>query len=282
MSLKGHPITLSEINRANVDGNTDHLSPMLDGDTSILLIRDVFPIQQMERASKRLRAPAMKSTWTSPNKGMVGGEIKTVGAAATPTFTSFGGPSLSEYQKSVQDNDHHTSAIFEDCSPTSVVSQLFSDLFHGRPAAPATFDSGDSWLPYNYRSLDTGHQIYPHHDNHYRLKIYEHLADAYDRNVILSWFTLLQPATSGGCLIVYGLLGSDPNPPMLPTRFLDTDVLENEYIRCTVPMKAGDVVVFNSGAHVHRVSEVTSAQSRLTMGGFATVDQARRTLIFWS
>ena len=282
MSLKGHPISLSEINRDSLNGKIDHLSPMLDGETSILLIRDVFSSQHMERVSQRLNAPEMISSWTSPNRGMVGGEIRTVGAAATPTFTSFGGPSLSAYQKSVREHLQHTHTIFGECSPTAVVSQLFSDLFGGRPASPATFETGQSWLPFNYRSLDTGHQIYPHHDNHYRLPIYEHLPDVYDRDVILSWFTLLQPAKTGGSLIVYGLLGSDPNPPMLPTRFLDTDVLENEYTRSPVPMRAGDVVVFNSGAHVHRVTEVRSAQSRLTMGGFATVDTHRSKLVFWS
>ena len=43
-------------NRESLDGKTDHLSSMLDGDTSILLIRDVFPAQDMERASQRLTA----------------------------------------------------------------------------------------------------------------------------------------------------------------------------------------------------------------------------------
>ena len=170
---------------------------------------------------------------------------------------------MSAYQKSVETNEQHTQTIFGAQSPTEVMSALFSDLFQGRPAAPATFDSGHSWLPYNYRSLDEGHQIYPHHDNHYRLKIYEHMSDTYDRKVILSWFTLLQPAAVGGSLIVYGLLGSDPNPPMLPTRFLDTDVLEKEYTRSLVPMQAGDVVVLTRGARASR--EGCSPLIRLTM-----------------
>ena len=105
------------------------------------------------------------------------------------------------------------------------------------------------------RPRDPGVQIYSHHDNHYGLGIYEHLDSRYDCGALLSWFVTLQPAESGGQLIVYGLWGSDPNPPMLPTRFLDTEVLERDYVRYTFDLHAGDMIIFNSGRHVHRVSQ---------------------------
>ena len=282
MSLKGHPIRVVERHRTEVDGRDDLLSDLFSAETSIVLIRDVFPKAVMASAVQNLAAPALHKQWVSPNQGMVGGEIRTVGAAATPTFTSFSGPSVTDYRASQRTHAAFTQSVFDQTSPTTVVSELFSDLYAGRPAHPATFASGEPWLPYNYRALDQGQQIYPHHDNHYRLSIYEGFDAHLDRTVILSWFTLLQPAERGGDLIVYGLWGSDPDPPMLPTRFLDTRVLERDYRRFTVPMQSGDVVIFNSGCHVHRVSEVETQQSRMTMGGFATVDVARSHLAFWS
>ena len=282
MSLKGHPINVVEFSRDEPDGSRDHLSAMLDGDISVLLVRNVFQTELMAAVSKRLQSSEMEQEWMSPNRGMAGGEIRTIGEAATPTFTRFGGPTLSEYQQSVHEFERYTQSLFCDDQPTSTMSRLFSDLFGGRHADSARFTVGGSWLPYNFRSLDAGHQIYAHHDNHYRLPIYNHLPARFDRTIILSWFALLQAPEVGGELIVYGLFGSDPNPPMLPTRFLDTEVLENEYKRCAVPMQAGDVVIFNSGDHVHRVSAVDAGRSRLTMGGFATVDDDRTQLIYWS
>ena len=96
----------------------------------------------------------------------------------------------------------------------------------------------------------------------------------------MSWFVTLQPAEHDGELIIYGLWGSDPNPPMLPTRFVDTAALERDYHRCAVPLQAGDLVIFDSGRHVHRVTPVGGQQPRLTFGGFLTVDSDRTQLAF--
>ena len=282
MLLKGHSIKIVELDSEQLDGCIDHFSDLLDAKTSIIIVRNVFQKSSLTRVSARLLAPSMDACWTSPNKGMKGGEIRTIGAAATPTFTSFGGPALSDYQKSGRTQQTLIDELFDSVAPTSTVSALFSKLFAGRPASVANDGFDECWLPFNFRALDLGQQIYPHHDNHYRLSIYDAFDEGLDRSQILSWFTLLQPAERGGELIVYGLWGSDPNPPMLPSRFLDTDVLEREYRRVVVPMEVGDLVLFNSGCHVHRVSEVQSHQSRLTMGGFATADQAKTRIAFWS
>ena len=282
MSHKGHDITFIEIDREDVDGTRDTLSSVIDADVSIIRIRNVFAETDVARAADRLQASDIQPNWTSPNHGMKGGEIRTIGAAATPSFTSFSGPTRSEYQESVPGHEAVTKKVFDPCSPTTVLTDLFSDLFAGKPAETPVFNSGIPWLPFNYRALDEGHQIYPHHDNHYRLPIYDAFPSQLDQSVILSWFVLLQGAERGGELVVYGLWGSDPDPPILPTRFLDTDVLESDYKRCVVPMNVGDVVLFNSGRHVHRVSTVQPARSRLTMGGFATVNQDRTKAAFWS
>ena len=93
---------------------------------------------------------------------------------------------------------------------------------------------------------------------------------------------MLRPAGQGGTLKLYGLWGSDPNPPLLPTRFLDTSVLEREFKSESVTLDAGDLVVFNSGKYVHRVTPVEGTLARVTMGGFATVDRQRTHLVYWS
>ena len=80
---------------------------------------------------------------------------------------------------------------------------------------------------------------------------------------------------------MYGLWGSDPNPPMLPTRFLDTAALERDYDRHVFNLRTGDMVIFDAGHHVHRVSPVEGDRARLTFGGFLTPDIDRTHIGFW-
>ena len=234
---------------------------------------------EVSAAVRQLDSPSVQSLWGSPNKGMPGGEIRTIGDAATPTFTAFGGPPAERYAESANRHQEYSDAIFGSSDPLAHLQEVFSALFAGRPAQAPSFDetSGSHTI-----APSIGVQIYSHHDNHYGLGIYEHLDSRYDRGALLSWFVTLQPAESGGQLIVYGLWGSDPNPPMLPTRFLDTEVLERDYVRYTFDLHAGDMIIFNSGRHVHRVSPVEGDDSRMTLGGFITVDCERTHLIHWS
>ena len=232
-----------------------------------------------------LESPQCDSWWLSPNRGMPGGELRTIGHAATPTFTAFGGPNIEDYRSSIQQHNHRSATLFDTSNtnfdPTQHLISLFEKL-GSATASPPQFDQEHTWLPFNYRALDSQVQIYSHHDQHYRLPIYAHLDEKYDRSAILSWFITLQPAQKGGELTLYGLWGSDPNPPLLATRFLDTDVLEKDYLKYIPHLEAGDLVIFNSSCHVHRVSPVQGVRSRYTLGGFLTLSQDRTQIGFWS
>jgi hypothetical protein len=69
---------------------------------------------------------------------------------------------------------------------------------------------------------------------------------------------------------------------MLPTRFVDTEALERDYLKQEVPLSAGDLVVFDSGRFVHRVTAVEGARPRLTLGGFLTERLDGRGVGYWS
>ena len=81
---------------------------------------------------------------------------------------------------------------------------------------------------------------------------------------------------------MYGLSGDEPHVPMLPTRFVDTAALEERYHKVSVHSEQGDLFIFNSRAHIHRVSPVLGERSRITIGGFMTVDQGHEESIYWS
>lgn len=280
---EGHPIHFDIVGIDAIEDLADAIESMAELRRCGVIVRGAFPADLRARAVAQLDSPTLDKFWSSPNAGLSGGEIRVIGDAATPTFTSLRGPSAVRYARNAQRHPQQVAAVFGEAGrPTEVVAQLLSHLFGGRPAAPATLAGGQAWVPYSFRALDPGEQIFAHHDNHYGLEVYRALDTDLDRTLLLSWFVTLASPEAGGALVVYGLWGSDPNPPLLATRFLDIVALEQRFNRYSCDLRAGDLVVFNAGRFVHRVTPVEGVRPRLTLGGFLTVDRARTRLAFWS
>ena len=141
----------------------------------------------------RLSSGELSDRWTAPNAGMTGGEIRTIGDAATPTFTALRGPSVERYGANAEAHAQRAAAIFGQGDPgREVAASLLSRLFGGRPAAPPKFAAEVDWNPYNVRALDPGEQIYSHHDNHFGLEVYTRMDPDLDRSTLLSFFVTLQ------------------------------------------------------------------------------------------
>ena len=251
-------------------------------ETSAVVIRGLLDESAQQRAVLNINEIPL-SRWDSPNQGMPGGEVLTIGSAATPTFRSFQGPSLADYVDSVREDLPLLTQVFEACDLSGTLAACFSRVMKVSQAEPAPLKNGGHSLPYNLRSLQTGQQIYAHHDQHYRLPIFEHFAETVNRNHLYSWFVQLSCADAGGELIIYNIAGDDPNLPYLPTRFVDSAALDESCERCVVPLQPGDLVVFNSGRYVHRVTAVEDSTPRLTVGGFLTTSTAAQPDLFhWS
>lgn len=280
---EGHPLSIREVDIDALDARSDVVGRIYGAEQTGVVVRRALPEALVEAGVAQLGGDALAREWSSPNAGMSGGEIRVIGDAATPTFTAMRGPSVERYGASAARHAAQTRAVFgEGARPTDHIERVLGSLFAGRPARPPVFDDDTTWAPYGFRALDPGEQIYAHHDNHYGLGVYERMDPALDRTTLLSWFLTLQAPERGGQLIVYSLWGSDPDPPMLPTRFLDTEALERRFDKHVFDLHPGDLVVFDAGRHVHRVSPVEGARPRLTMGGFMTPDIARTRLAYWS
>lgn len=289
--LKGDSLSLIECTLAEINQYHNCLSRIEDQKQCVMVVRSAFSSSLMEEASRRLSSTPLSTQLKSPNQGMPGGELLTLGAAATPTMTALNGPSFELYLESAVQARHWEKSIFGELNAEEEVqtrlAALLSALNQQRPSYPASFDAENTsvqtyWLPFNYRILPPGVQIYSHHDMHYRLPIYDRLAQGYRKDLLLSWFVTAQSPQSGGELIIYGLRSDDPLPPMLPTRFMDTEALERDYHKLKINLQAGDLVLFNSGLYVHRVSPVQGEKARITFGGFATLAQDDSHLIYWS
>jgi hypothetical protein len=298
---EGHPIEFVALEADQLDTTAAQgsIEAIIAHRLSGVIVRGAFPADLREAAVARLSAPELAERWASPNKGMHGGEIRVIGDAATPTFTALRGPSPERYAANAQHHAENAASVFgTEQAARDAISGVLSALFGGRPAAPPALGAastesqaedqskekgeGLTWAPFNVRALDPGQQIYTHHDDHYGLAVYGDLDPELDREVLLSWFVTLEAPEGGGQLVIYGLWGSDPNPPVLPSRFLDTAAIEQRFNRHRCDLRSGDLIVFNAGKHVHRVTPVEGTRPRLTMGGFLTVDRARTRLAFWS
>lgn len=276
---EGHPIELLDIEVDAIDDHADLIESIYATARCGVVVRGALPPEYCAPAVQRLTGDGLP--WEAPNKGMRGGEIRTIGAAATPTFTYLRGPAPDFYRASAAQHAAHVAQIHPQ-DPTPIIQDRLSRLFGGRPATPPRLDDELTWLPFNHRALDPGEQIYTHHDNHYGLQVYQQMPADLDRSGLLSWFITLQAPEGGGDLVVYGLWGSDPNPPVLPTRFLDTAAIEARFGKAVLDLRAGDLIVFDAGRFVHRVTPVEGAVSRLTLGGFLTLAEDRSRLAFWS
>ena len=281
---KGSPITLVECELHELEQYSQALSAMKNEKCTAIIVRNAFSKVLMQKACAQLASDKIQAQLKSPNQGMPGGELLTLGAAATPTMTALNGPSSEVYIESAQHAQEWEKTIFGEVNVSSKVAEIISQLNQKKPAQAAPFQTDDlgDWLPFNYRILPPNTQIYAHHDMHYRLPIYDLLADGYNQQQLLSWFITGQESLQGGELILYGLRSDDPNPPILPSRFVDIAALEKDYYKQSLHLKVGDFVIFNSGLHVHRVSSVQQEQSRITFGGFATFALDQSHMIYWS
>ena len=130
-------------------------------------------LRRLSRAYQRQNT----SLWTFPNRGMTGGEIRTIGAAATPTFTAFRGPDAETYEASALQHKENVSQIFGANDPAPHIENIFAAMLPHGEVGPPAFSQKARWLPFNLRALDPGQQIYSHHGNHYGLSIYDALPE---------------------------------------------------------------------------------------------------------
>ena len=110
----------------------DDQSPIeriFEGRLSALVVRGVLSIDELRDPVEVLTGGQLE--WGSPNQGMRGGEIRTIGEAATPCFTSFTGPSAQRYLESAARLTTQQDSIFEGFDLIDHLSEIFSELFDG-------------------------------------------------------------------------------------------------------------------------------------------------------
>ena len=152
-SLRGHEIRLVSIERDELNRSPHQLDALIEASLSGIVIKKALAPQRTAAALEQLRL--LDPIWSSPNEGMEGGEIKTLGEAGTPTFTSFTGPTSDRYRASQIDQHRLIQEVFPDADPTRDIESIFSLLNRSQPARVPMFDELKPWLPFNFRSAPT-------------------------------------------------------------------------------------------------------------------------------
>lgn len=175
----------------------------------------------------------------------------------------------------------------------SRMTEVLGAMSGGRPVEIPTAPDGSPYTPTTIRVLEVGQWMGWHFGNQFvhRTDGYRHLSTLMDLETHLGYFAVLSAAESGGELILYDLPWSD-------TEWPDTDnsgryhtgtvggkpiseVME-DYDKMSFRPGPGDLVLFDDGRILHRVSTVEGSRRRITIGGFAALSKDRQKVYYWS
>lgn len=257
------------------------------GDTlDVIIVRGAFDASVLSEAGERLDSDTRELGWSRPNVKMPVEDLQLLGTdtPATPTYQAPRGASLDAYLTSAATHASAVGAIFEPgFDATREIRAVLSHFSGARPVEVAQASDGRPYAPFTIRRLVDGKQIGIHHDFHYRLDLYQELAQQVDTRTLVSYVATLRAPQSGGELVVYGATSDAPDVPKLPNGFsYDLAAIEERYNFARFVMNVGDLFLLASGRCLHRVGRVSGPQARITMGGFLALDKERRRVLFWS
>ena len=173
------------------------------------------------------------------------------------------------------------------------MTEILGSISGGRPVELPLAPDGAYYTPTTIRVLNEGQFMGWHFENQFLhcTTGYRHLAPLVDPETHLSYFVTLSAADAGGELILYDLQWSE-------TQWPDTDksgrdrtgtvgdkpiasVME-DYDQMSLNPGPGDLVLFDGGRILHRVSTVKGNRRRITIGGFVACSCDLKKVYYWS
>jgi len=127
------------------------------------------------------------------------------------------------------------------------------------------------------RRIRPGGRLPPHWENeHVTRPSYSHLRTLFDGNMISVLCPVVTP-DAGGDVVIYDAPWSSESPPRKPS----PEQLA-QLGRLLLPVRVGDLAVFDSGRFCHTVTTVEGSRERWTLGGFTGLSPDRRVAYYWS
>ena len=142
---------------------------------------------------------------------------------------------------------------------------------------------GDDYAPFTVRSYPEGGLIPPHCElEQLRRDAYADLLPQICPDTLLSFLVMASAPEAGGDLVVYDLDQADPR---VPEFYADRSVLHSVregFVHKHIPLRNGDLLVFDGGRHFHQILPVVGPRRRWTVGGFMAPTRDRTAWLRWS
>ncbi len=268
-------LQLLDIDVSEVAGHPDVIDRILRRELFGVVVRGVFPAEQLARVVERFREmPDMPVFKSHTFNGRTYGRVLRMAEAQ-----------LDEYFAAARQIESALEAAFSGgAGYESRLREIVSELSGGRSiSVPGSGDK--TYAPASVRVLSTGGVVQLHCGNEtYAFPALAELAKLIDVTGEISTLMPLALPEGGGVLEIYDVCFGDPLIEELDKRLGRERAHEElaDRLGLRLGIGVGDLALFEEGQHYHRVSEVQGERSRWTMGGFLAPSTDGRALHYWS
>jgi hypothetical protein len=270
--LSPGPFRLRSIDHPDLESQPDVLAAIGAGHYGGLLVRGVFGRDELRDAVARLEAAPAYRNRLSPDSAIefVGLPLQWCDAGLHAYLAEVG--RLNEACTHVLPPGMHllerTYRVLEQAARRPV------RVFHG---------GGGSYMPATLRRYPPGEEVGPHFElGQLESASYAELRDHIEATTIYSFYVVLAAPERGGELAIYDLRWDDADASRVRSSERPPGPLLGRYEPHLVAAAEGDVLLFDSGRHAHRVLPVGGTRPRWTAGGLLAPAQSRHEVLAWA
>jgi hypothetical protein len=276
--IAGPPMRLLEIDASEVGRHPDVLSRIFDAQLTGMVIRQAFPADALVEVVDRLERgdlPLQRQPSTH-FKGQTYGRVLIVGDRNLEDYFQ----EAARFRAACADLFRRAPDFQER------VEALLTAVAGGRSVRVPAGPDGAAYAPATIRGLVDGGTIDLHCENEtVEFPSMWHLSRVIHARNQLSYYVVLALPESGGELVVHNARFAEGAGEQLSRMERTGSAALDAIAPCgqVIPRTdVGDLLVFDSGRHFHRVTAVQGPRTRWTMGGFLARSRDDRTVYYWS
>ena len=253
-----------------LSGEHDVLERLRRGRLTGVVVRGVYPPREAARAAERIATDAagIEKIPLSP-----GAAPYSLGALMV---TSPGG--LEAYLDEAPRVAQLCERAFEGMAPVEPrLREVLSKLHAGRRVESPSHHDGRAYPLLSVRHVPAGTSLAAHCEKEQlHQRAYEELGPRLDGSTLLSFYLALNDSGHDDALQLFDLRVTGPMPHLTVQQKNKLRAALTKRRAHGIPVRAGDVVVFDGGRHYHRVAP--SPNDRWTIGGFLSFSSSGEAL----
>jgi hypothetical protein len=269
-----YELKMLEIDAGNVAKYPDAIDRIVRREMFGVLVRGVFPREQLERAVARITADRDAPLF----------EAHTFHGRTYGRVLRMAGAALDEYFDAANRIGPVLERAFGEIAYEARLREIVGALSGGRPISRPAIQ-GRTYAPATVRVLDPGGVVELHCGNEtHAFPPLAELTQIIDPTGEISTLLPLALPESGGDLEVFDVCFGDPLIDELDRSLGRENAHRGLSGRRSLQLRpeVGDFALFEEGLHYHRVNEVQGTRARWTMGGFLAPSRDGATLHYWS